>query len=190
MKADGIGARGIDDIIGQTHVSKHVKNTKTTSVSQPVSKGTHGLVASIEQTDQIAEDVSAKLEEMSNLLNQIKNKKNDIIREQLIRFFNVLKVYINEALHPTGDWSTNQLMSGKSIKIDLGVDGASIVVQGERIDNAKISDLSKLPTSADIETIQQSIKKAQANTIRLRNNITSARLQIAHHSHKSSEITL
>jgi hypothetical protein len=190
MKADGVGTRNIDDTIGQTHWQTIVKNSKAKSVSQNVNKGAHGLITSIEQTDQIAEDVIAKLEEMSRLLNRTRNEKDDIIREQLIRFFNVLKVYINEALHPTGDWSTDQIMSGKSIKVDLGADGTSIVVQGERIDNMEIRELSKSPTSEDLETMQQNIKDAQAIAKKLRNNIASARSQIIHHSNKSSEITL
>jgi len=190
MKADGIGNRIIDNNVGKTPWLTHVKSSKTTSASQPVNKGTHGLVTNIEQADRITEDVNTKLEEMSKLLSRIRNEKDDIIREQLIRFFNVLKAYINEALHPTGDWSTDQIMSGKSIKIDLGADGTSIIVQGEKIYNTEIREMSKSPTSEDIETMQQSIKNVQASANKLRNNIAFARSQIIHHSNKSSTITL
>lgn len=190
MKADGIGNRFIDDIVGQTHRPKHAKNTKMTSVSQTVSNGTHGRVTSIEQIDRIAEDVNTKLEEMSKLLSRIRNEKDDIIREQLIRFFNVLKAYINEALHPTGDWSTDQIISGMTIKINVGTDGASIILQGQRIDNTKIGDLSKLSTTEDIEAMQQKIKKAQDSTKKLLNTIASAKSQTLHQSNKSSTITL
>ena len=80
---------------------------------------------------------------MSKILNQIGNEKNDIIREQLARFFNVLRAYIEEALHPTGDWSTDQIMSGKSIKVNRGADGTIIAVQGERITMGSL-EISKL----------------------------------------------
>ena len=191
MKADGIGITIIDGIVGQTHYPRTVKKIKTISPLQSSSsKAANEPVKSIELADQIADDASKKLQEMSNLLNKIRDEKNDIIREQLARFFNILKVYINEALHPTGDWSTDQIMSGKSIKVGLGTDGASIVVQGERIDNRKIRELSKSPTSEEVETIQQSIKNAQASAKKLRNNIASARSQLIHHLSKSSEIIL
>lgn len=191
MKADGIGITIIDDIVGQTHYPRTVKNIKTTSPLQsPSSKAANEPVASIELADQIADDISKKLQEMSNLLIKIRDEKNDIIREQLARFFNILKVYIKEALHPTGNWSTDQIMSGKSIKVGLGTDGAHIVVQGERIDNTKIRELSKSSTSEEIEAMQLSIKNAQASVKKLRNNIASARSQIIHHSSKSSEIIL
>jgi len=191
MKADGVGTRNIDDAIGQAHWPRHDKKIKKTSALQSTrTKGAHEFTVSIEQTDQKLEDLSKKLQEMSNLLNKIRDEKNDIIREQLARFFNILKVYINEALHPTGDWSTDQIMSGKSIKVGLGTDGAHIVVQGERIDNTKIRELSKSSTSEEIEAMQLSIKNAQASVKKLRNNIASARSQIIHHSSKSSEIIL
>jgi hypothetical protein len=193
MKADGIGITIIDGVIGAIHSQRPVKKIKITSASQfSSSKGAGELVASIEKADQISENLSKKLQDMSNLLNQIKNEKNDIIREQLARYFNILKVYINEALHPTGDWSTDQVMSGKTIKINLGADGASIIVKGERItmDNMEISELSKLPTSDDIETIQQNIKRAQDSIKKLRNNLASAISHIINHSNKSSAITL
>jgi hypothetical protein len=193
MNTDGVGIKVIDGFIGTNHSQRPVKKIKITSAAQSSSsKGAGELVASIEKADQISENISKKLQDMSNLLCQIKSEKNDIIREQLARFFNVLKVYINEALHPTGDWSTDQIMSGKTIKVNLGADGASIIVQGERItmDNTEIHELSESPTNNDIETMQQNIKKAQASIKRLVNNLTFARSQIGHHSNKSSAITL
>jgi len=193
MNTDGVGIKVIDGIIGATHSQRPVKKIKIISASQSSSsKGAGELVASIEKAYQISENISKKLQDMSNLLSQIKNEKNDIIREQLARFFNVLKVYINEALHPTGDWSTDQIMSGKTIKVSPGADGTSIIVQGERItmDNTEIHELSKSPTRNDIETMQQNIKKARASIKRLISNLASARSQIGHHSNKSSAITL
>jgi hypothetical protein len=131
---------------------------------------------------------------MANVLDQIGNEKDDIIRAQLARFFNVLRAFIEEALHSTGDWSNDQIMSGKGINVNSGYNGTTIAVQGERMNlgskRLNISELSKSPTSDDIEAMMQSIEKAQAGVKKLRNSLASARAQIAHHSTGSSEITL
>jgi hypothetical protein len=191
MKTDLVGISNVETIVGQTHNPKPVKKVNTTSASE-TNKTTADLSASIERADRIAVKVSQKLQDMSKFLNQIGNEKNDIIREQLARFFNVLKVYIEEALNPTGDWSTDQIMSGKTLKVNIGADGASIVVQGERItmDNLEIRGLSKSLTNDDIETMQQNIRKAQASVKKLRTNLASTRSQIAHHSRESNGLTL
>lgn len=192
MKADLIGMIvNVETIVGQTHGPKPVKKVNTTSASE-TNKTTADLSVSIEQADRIAAKISQKLQDMSKFLNQIGNESNDIIREQLARFFNVLKVYIEKALHPTGDWSTDQIMSGKTLKVNIRADGACVVVQGERItmENLEIRELSKSPTSDDIEIMQQNIRKAQASVKKLRNNLSSARSQIAHHSKGSSVLTI
>jgi hypothetical protein len=193
MKADLVGVSNIETIVGPTHSPKPVKKVNTTSASQSApDKTTADFPASIERADRIAAKVSKKLQDMSKFLNQIGNETNDIIREQLARFFNVLKVYIEESLHPTGDWSTDQIISGKTLKVNIGADGASIVVHGERItmDNLEIREMSKSPTSDDIETMQQNIRNAQASIKKLRTNLASARSQIAHHSKESTGLTL
>jgi hypothetical protein len=193
MKADLVGISNVETIVGPTHGPKPVKRVNTPSVSQSATnKPTADLSAGIERADRIAAKVSQKLQDMSKFLNQIGNETNDIIRERLARFFNVLKVYIEEALHPTGDWSSDQIISGKTLKVNIGADGASIVVQGERItmDNLEIRELSKSPTNDDIETMQQNIRKAQASVKKLRTNLASVRLQIAHQSKESTGLTL
>jgi hypothetical protein len=82
-------------------------------------------------------------------------------------------------------------MSGKIIKVD-GDNGATVAVKGERItmDSLEIRELSKSPTNEDINAMMQNIKKAQASVKKLRNSLASARVQIAHNSMVSSEITL
>jgi hypothetical protein len=193
MKADLVGISNVETIVGPTHGSKPVKKVNTTSVSQSSkNQTTADFSVSIERADRIAVRVSQKLQDMYKFLNQIGNETNDIIRERLARFFNVLKVYLEEALHPTGEWSTDQIMSGKTLKVNIGADGASIVVQCERItmETLEIRELSKSPTSDDIETMQQNIRKAQASIKKLRTNLASARSQIAHHSKESTSLTL
>lgn len=56
---------------------------------------------------------------MTNTLNQIGNEKDNIIRTQLGRFFNVLSIINDETLHPTGCCSANQIVAGKTIKVNL-----------------------------------------------------------------------
>lgn len=192
MKADGIGNRIYSDIVASTHQSKPAKNIKTTSVSQfSNNKTASDLSAGIERADQIAVTVGRKLEVMANLLDQLGSEKSDIVREQLARFFNIVRAFIEEALHPTGDWSTDRIMSGKNIKVD-GDNGASVAVQGERITmgSLEIHELSKSPNSDNIQAMMQNIKKAQTSVKKLRNSLASARVQIEHHSTGSSEITL
>jgi hypothetical protein len=192
MKADGVGNRIYNDIVASTHQPKTAKKINSAPVTQSSSnKDSVESAVSIERADRIAAKVGQKLQAMANVLDQIGNEKNDIIREQLARFFNVLRAFIEEALHPTGDWSTDQIMSGKSIKED-GDNGASVSLQGERITmgSLEIRDLSKSPTSENIQAMMQSIEKAQAGIKKLRNSLASARAQIAHHSTGSSEITL
>jgi CRISPR/Cas system CSM-associated protein Csm2 small subunit len=191
MKADGVGNRIYSDIVASTHQPKPAK-TKTTPVSViSGSKNTSESSASIERADRIAAKVTQKLQAMANVLDQIGTEKNDVIREQLARFFNVLQAFIEEALHPTGDWSTDQIMSGKIIKVD-GDNGATVAVQGERITmgSLEIRELSKSPTNEDINAMLQNIKKAQTSIKKLRNSLAAARVQIAHNSMVSSEITL
>lgn len=193
MKADLTGLSNIDTIIGTTHGPKtvkkviHARPARSTDSSLAVD-----LPSIIERADRKAAKVSQKLQEMVELLNQMKEEKNDIIREQLARFFNVLRAYIEEALHPTGDWSTDQIMSGKNIKVNIEVGGASIIVQGERIDFDKlgIRELSSAPTNEDLETLQQNIKKAHASLKSLRGNLASARHMMAHHAQGSGGLTL
>jgi septal ring factor EnvC (AmiA/AmiB activator) len=193
MKAGGVGVNNLETIVGPKHEPRTVKKIRTTTLTQSHSRKTASDLSSvIERADQTAVRIGQKLQEMSKLLNQIGNEKSDIIRQQLARFFNVLKAYVEEALHPTGEWSTGQIMSGKSIKVNIGADGASIVVKGEKIitDNAEISELSTTPTNEDLETMQQNIKKVQFSVRKLRDNLASARAQIAHHSKESNSLTL
>jgi prefoldin subunit 5 len=192
MKADGLGKcinRDTDFSLNhRVYAKAKTKNLPTRSDGKDVAK----LSISIEQVDQIVEKVSQKLQVMTNTLNQIGNEKDDIIRAQLARFFNVLSVIIDETLHSTGHWSSNQFMSDKAIEVRLGVDGTSITVQGEKIAiyNTGIRELSKSPTSEDIEAMQQDIKKAQASITKLRNNVASAKSQVIHHPNQSSGIII
>jgi hypothetical protein len=161
MNADGLGnCINRDTVFSMNHrvyAKAKAKNLPKSSHSKDVAKPP----ISLEMADQMVEKVSQKLQVMTNVLNQICNEKDDIIRAQLARFFNVLRVFIDEALHPTGDWTTDQIMSGKTITVNLGDDGASITVQGERIAMAsmEIRELQKAPTSEDMETMQQSINQ-------------------------------
>jgi|WetSurMetagenome_2_1015567.scaffolds.fasta_scaffold53308_2 hypothetical protein len=196
MKADEIGNRIYSDIVVSTHQSKPAKKINTAPVSQSSSnKSSVESTGSIERADRIAAKVSQKLQAMANVLDQIGNEKDDIIRAQLARFFHVLRAFIEEALHPTGDWSTDQILSGKGINVNSSDIGTTIAVQGERMNlgskGLNISELPKSPTSENIEAMMQSIEKAQASVKKLRNSLTSARAQIAHHSTGSSSgITL
>lgn len=193
MKADGVDTRILNDIFVSAHQPKLAKKIKTTSVSPPsINKVNMDSAGSIERADQIAATVSKKLQTMSNLLAQIENEQNDIIREQLARFFNVLKAFIDEALHPTGDWSTDQIFLGKSVNVNSGDNGVTVAVQGERVTtgNFNIRELSKSPANGDLQVMMQSITKAQTAVKKLRNNLASARSQIAHHSKGSAAITL
>ena len=193
MKTGEVGNSILDDIVVSTHKLKPAKRIERTSILSPQSNNaTVRLATSIERIDQLASSMSKKLQDMSNLLNQMESEKSDIVREQLAHFFNVLRAFIEEALRPTGDWSTDQIMSGKSICVSLG-DNA-FVVQGERISiDSKCFDIHELPespTNNDIQTLTQNIEKALTRVKKLRNNLTSARAQITHHSTGSSEIIL
>jgi len=193
MKTGEVGNSILDDIVLSTHKLKPANRIEKTSISSPQSNNTNVLIAtSIERIDQLASSISKKLQDMSNLLNQMESEKSDIVREQLAHFFNVLRAFIEEALRPTGDWSTDQIMSGKSFNVSLG-DNA-VVVQGERITiDSRCFDIHELPespTNNDIQTLRQNIEKALTRVKKLRNNLTSARAQIMHHSNGSSEIIL
>jgi hypothetical protein len=193
MKADGIGNRIYSDIVASTHQSKFTKNIGTTSVSQfSNNKTASDLSAGIERADQIAVTVGRKLEVMVNLLDQLGSEKSDIVREQLARFFNIVRAFIQEALHPTGDWSTDRIMSGKSVNVNLGGNEAAFAVKGERITRGSLEshELSKSPNSDDMQAMMQNVAKAQTSVKKLRSNLASARAQIAHHSRGSSGITL
>lgn len=192
MKADLSGLSTIDTIIGPRHGPKPIKKSKHAPSARSTEGYTTNFASIIERADKIVAKINQKLLEMSKLLDQIRDEKNDIIREQLARFFNVLRAYIEEALRPSGDWSTDQIMSGKNIKINIGSDGASMVVQGERIDFDKlgIREMSLTPTSKDLETLQHNIKKAQTNVKKLRDNLVSARHLMVHHSQESDGFTL
>jgi len=188
MKADELGKRIHNDIIASPRQPKS-SQTKTTHIQvNPDRKGVAGFSNSINRADQIAATIDQKLQIMIHVLNQMSSENDDIIRAQLARFFNVLKAFISEALHPTGDWSTDQILAGKSIHGH--VDDALIAAQGEKISSININQLSKSPRNEDIQASLQNIKKAQASVKKLRNNLASARSQIAHHSNGSSVLTL
>ena len=167
------------------------KNTPGISISLPIGPLLN-LLARIERADHIAASVSKKLEDMSKILNVIRNEQNDAIREKLARLFNVLRAYIEETLHPTGDWSTDQIMSGKTIEVNRGADGAIMAVHGERMTmgSLEVNKLSRTPTGEELETFQQYIQKAEASVAKLRNNLASARSQVAHLSKESNGLTL
>ncbi len=184
MKADGIGNRSVEDNIRAVHRLRPIKKIETKSIfNSSDSTGTVELEANIEQTEQKIVDISEKLNEMSTLIDKIRNEKNDIIRQRLIRFFNVLKVYIDEALHPSGDWSINRFISGK-------ITGESAAAQEERIDITKINKLSQTPTQEDIDAIQRNIKKAQTSAKKLLNTFAVAKSYVQHRSNTSSIINI
>lgn len=191
MKADLTGLSNIDTIVRTTHGPKTVKKAIHARPSRSID-ASHAVPSIIERVDQKTARVSQKLQAMAKLLNQMKEERNDIIREQLARFFNVLRAYVEEALHPTGDWSTDQIMSDKNIKVNIEVGGASIIVQGERIDFDKlgIRELSSTSTNKDLEVLQQNIKKAEASLKSLRSNLASARHLMTHHAQGSGGLTL
>lgn len=194
MKADGVGSKNYNDIVASTHQPKPAKTKTSPAPVRSSIKSTWEIAASIEKADHIAEQVGKKLQVMSNVLNQLGNENDDIIRAQLARFFHVLRAYIEEALHPTGDWATDQILSGKSITVNSGDNSPTIAVQGERIDlgskGLSIGELPKSPKNEDAQVLMHNIKKAQDSVKKLRNNLASARVQIAHHSKGSSAITL
>jgi hypothetical protein len=193
MKAEGVGNRISDDIVGLTHNLKSAKKVKLPPVlTTSGNKVTVELAAGIERADQIAASVGKKLQDMSKLLNQIGKEENDIVREQLARFFNVLRAFIEEALQPTGDWSVDQIISGKSVTVDPGPSGVSIAARGEKITMGSlgIPEVPGSPKSEDVQVMMQNIRKAQAAVKKLRNNLATARAQLGHHSSRSSEIIL
>jgi hypothetical protein len=193
MKADGIGNKIYDDSIVSTYTPKPVKRIKLL-IAPALSdrSGNVELATSIERADKIAASVGQKLHEMAVLLRRMGNEKSDIIREQLAHYFNVLRAFIEEALHPTGDASTDRFLSGESFDVpSLGVSGA---IQGEKISpRTKLLDISELPKNmknTDIDFASNAIGRAQGDVHTLRSNLAKARAQIAHLSHGSSEITL
>jgi hypothetical protein len=194
MKADGAGYRIYNDISASTHQPKPPKTKSKPAQINSGIKSTPDIASSIERTDQIAARVNQKLQTMANVLNQMGNENNDIVRAQLARFFHVLRAYIEEALHPTGDWSTDQILSGKSVNVNPGENSTTIAIQGERMNlgskGFSIGELPKSPTSEDIQGMMHNIKNAQASVKKLRNNLSSARSQIAYHSKGSSTLTI
>lgn len=145
-----------------------------------------------ERVDQAAAKIDQKLTIMTKILNQINSEKDDIIRARLARFFNVLKAFIDEALHPTGDLATDRILAGKSV--DIHIDNTSITLQGIRIkleaQHSSLNELSRSPKTEDVHIMMQAIRKAQRDVKKLRINLSSARDQIAHHSKKTSSLTL
>lgn len=193
MKIDGVGISNPRTPVGPTHGLVSFRKAKTTSVCQASTNRTAAdLLARIERADHIAANVSKKLHDMSKILNVIPNEQNDAIREKLARLFNVLRAYIEETLHPTGDWSTDRIMSGKTINVNRGVDGTIMTVHGEKITmgSLEINKLSRTPTGEELETFRQHIKQAEASVGKLRNNLASARSQAAHLSKESIGLSL
>lgn len=188
MKADELGKRIHNDFVASPHQLKS-SQSKTTNVHVgPDRKSVSGFSNSINRADQIAASVDQKLQVMIHVINQMSTENDDIIRAQLARFFNVLKAFIGEALHPTGDWSTDQILAGKSIHGHI--DDALIAIQGEKMSSNNINQLSKSPRNEEIQATLQSVKKVKASVKKLRNNLASARSHIIHHSKGSSAITL
>ena len=103
-----------------------------------------------------------------------------------------MKAFIDEALHPTGDLATDRILAGKSV--DIHIDNTSITLQGIRIkleaQHSSLNELSKSPKTEDVHIMMQAIRKAQRDVKKLRINLSSARDQIAHHSKKTSSLTL
>lgn len=188
MKADELGKRIHNDFVTSPHQPKSSQSKTTDIHVSPDRKSISGFSNSINRADQIAASVDQKLQVMINVLNQMSSENDDIIRAQLARFFHVLKAFISEALHPTGDWSTDQILAGKSIHSH--VDDTLIAAQGEKINSLNINQLSKSPRNEDIQATLQSVKKVKASVKKLRNNLALARSQIIHHSKGSSAITL
>lgn len=150
------------------------------------------LKSGIDYADQVAEKIGQKLQVMANILTQIDNEKDDFIRAQLARFFKVLQAFIDEALHPTGNQYSDRILFGKSVQVHI--DDSAIVVHGKRINldskGLNLNRLSKSQKNEDVHAIMPSITKVQASVKKLRSNLASARLQIMHHSNRSSTITL
>lgn len=193
MKADGVGIGAAEAIVGQKH--GHNTGKKTIAPSTPHTsdnKYVSDMLASIEQADRTASTVSRKLQGMANLLNQLQGEKDDIVREQLARFFHVLRAFIREALHPTGDWSSDRILAGKNVNMTSVADGKVLAVKGENIVAAvgEIPSLTRPPTTESVQAVLESIGKAQKSVNKVRNNLSAARAHAARHGRESSGVTL
>jgi len=193
MKVDGLDKRMHGDVFISPNTLKS-KRTKTApaTATRVDRRDSANLPEVFVRVDQAAAKIDQKLTVMTKILNQINSEKDDIIRARLARFFNVLKAFIDEALHPTGDLATDRILAGKSV--DIHIDNTSITLQGIRIkleaQHSSLNELSRSPKTEDVHIMMQAIRKAQRDVKKLRINLSSARDQITHHSKKTSSLTL
>lgn len=147
---------------------------------------------SLQRADRIAATVGKKLDDMASLASQMESTQDDVIREQLSRFFNVLRAFIREALHPTGDWTTDRLVAGKGVAIISGTDGQELTVQGENLaaTATSIPALTKASTKETIQVVMASIKKARGSVRKLRAGLGSAIAHVSRQTGGSSGVTL
>jgi len=182
-----------ETIVGPKLGPKPIKKVAGKSVGQCSSQNTlTDLSEGIEKSGRIVVRIRKKLLDMSGVLGQISDEKDDIIREQLARYFNVLKAYIEEALRSTGDRWANEILSGRNIQVNTENGGASVVVRDEtvNINSLVIPELSKSPTDSDLETAQQNINEAQVALNKLSINLAAVRATVAHYTKASTALVL
>jgi len=164
MKVDGLDKRMHGDVFISPNTLKS-KRTKTApaTATRVDRRDSANLPEVFVRVDQAAAKIDQKLTIMTKILNQINSEKDDIIRARLARFFNVLKAFIDEALHPTGDLATDRILAGKSV--DIHIDNTSITLQGIRIkleaQHSSLNELSRSPKTEDVHIMMQAIRKAQ-----------------------------
>lgn len=193
MKADGIGTRNVEAVIApaQGHGTAKIKTNAVAAHALKAPLPDH-VSPSLERADRIAATVGKKLDDMASLASQMESTQDDIIREQLSRFFNVLRAFIREALHPTGDWTTDRLVAGKGVAITSGGDGQELTVQGENLaaTATSIPALTKASTKETIQAVMASIKKARGSVRKLRAGLATAKAHVSRQTGGSSGVTL
>jgi hypothetical protein len=198
MKIDRVERNIYEEIVAPSRQLKADQRNKTTSCPEvKVRDRLVQLSNNIERTDLAAGKINTKLNEMVRLLQQIEGEKDDIIRSRIAHYFNALKAFIEEALHPADDSFSGQLFAGQTIAVDIGGGEGNVTIQGEAIDIARsghdISGLSENATSIQIHMFAEKIKSAQSKIKNLRNSLAAGRAHIAHitcHTKGSTELTL